>query len=397
MKRILALDGGGIRGVYTLEVLLRMEAVLREHYREQYKRNGVEDADARAEQFVLRDHFDFFAGTSTGAIIATLLCWGEPVQGILDMYVKFGRKMFQPVPWYRPVKKFLMNRYEAVELSEILKDLFLELDGKPVKRDENGKPIEKGEPACLGSKHLLSSEERDRRKYLLVVVRNQTTGSAWPLTNNPDAKYNDRDHAECNLNIPLWELVRASTAAPTYFEAAQLLLGKKPSLFVDGSITPYSNPAAIAAQTAVLPGYRVNWTPGPENIRLVSVGTLTFSSELPVSNPRLWLGFYAAQIPAALLTGTAWQQDYLCRCMGQCIFGETIDSEVGSLIGDPHVFMRAWFSYVRYNRTYRATEMAKVLRENPRLARIDAIDAIPYLRDIGKSYADENVRLEHLV
>lgn len=51
MKRILSLDGGGIRGVFTLEVLLQIETLLREHYAKQ--------DPAKAESFVLRDHFDF--------------------------------------------------------------------------------------------------------------------------------------------------------------------------------------------------------------------------------------------------------------------------------------------------------------------------------------------------
>jgi len=374
MKRILALDGGGIRGVFTLEVLLRIEELLREHYRKL-------DPE-KAEKFVLRDHFDCFAGTSTGAIIATLLCWGKTVQEILDMYVEFGKKMFQPVPWYRPITKYLMNRFEEGPLCEMLQGLFME----------------NGAHATLGSPSLFKRDgETGDGKLLLVVVRNHTTGSAWPLTNNPKAIFNDRKRKDCNLDIPLWELVRASTAAPTYFQAAEILLGKKKSLFVDGSITPYANPAVIAALTAVLPGYRVNWKPGPENIRLISVGTIQFSSELPVKHPRLWVGYNAAKIPAALLQGAAWQQDYLCRCLGQCIFGDTLDREVGDLVGAQLPFLRAWFSYVRYNRTYKAAEMDKIVHENPDVARIDAVEAIPYLGNIGKTYAKEHVKIEHLI
>src|SRR4051794_20795858 len=58
-KKMLALDGGGIRGVIALEVLKRIEKILRE--REQNP------------NLVLSDYFDYFAGTSTGAIIATCL------------------------------------------------------------------------------------------------------------------------------------------------------------------------------------------------------------------------------------------------------------------------------------------------------------------------------------
>lgn len=360
MKRILSLDGGGIRGVFSLEILLHMQQLLRDSY-------------GRAD-LVLADHFDMFAGTSTGAIIATCLCWGMTVEEILDLYEKHGRTMFRPVPWSKPLKRLLFARYEARPLSEFLLRLFSEHgDGKV--------------PALLGSDRL--------RKALLVVVRNHSTGSAWPVTNNPKAKFNAADRPDCNLNIPLWKLVRASTAAPVYFEPEQIVLGDTPSVFVDGSITPYNNPSVIAALTAVLPCYRMDWTPGPDNIRLISLGTMSFSSGLPAKVRKLWLGYNAAHIPPALIQGIAWQQDYLCRCMGECIYGEGLDSEIGDLIGVPRPGERS-FSYVRYNRRYNNAEVAEFLRKDPRLAQLDAIRAMPVLREIGREYAKEHVKLEHL-
>jgi hypothetical protein len=55
-KRILSLDGGGIRGILTLEFLGVIESMLR-------KRSGRDD-------FRLCDYFDLIGGTSTGSIIA---------------------------------------------------------------------------------------------------------------------------------------------------------------------------------------------------------------------------------------------------------------------------------------------------------------------------------------
>ena len=361
MKRILALDGGGIRGVFSLQILLRMQKLLRRLY--------------RSPTMVLADHFDLFAGTSTGAIIATCLCWGMAVEEVLDMYEKYGETMFTPVPWYRPFKKHLISRFEAKPLSEFLQQIFSE--------DEKGRI-----PALLDSKRL--------KKSLLVVVRDHTTGSAWPLTNNPNAKFNDPSRADCNMKIPLWKVVRASTAAPVYFDPEEITLGDKVHIFVDGSITPYNNPALIAALTAVLPCYRMDWEPGPDNIRLLSLGTIRFSSELPQKAQRLWLGYNAAKIPAALIQGVAWQQDYLCRCLGKCIYGEQLDSEIGdlregSLPGSP------WFSYVRYNQTYKGDELKKILREHPRLAQLEAVQAIPVLNEVGYAYAKQHVKLRHLI
>jgi uncharacterized protein len=391
MKRILSLDGGGIRGVFTLEVLVKMEELLRDYY--------AKDDPEKARTFVLRDHFDFLAGTSTGAIIATCLCWGMPVEEVRDLYQREGQKMFEKVSWRTPTAK-LAALYDPKPISQFLQKVFVEKDGKL---------------ATLASERLRDGEKKN---LLMVVVRNHTTGSAWPLTNNPDAIYNDPTRPDDNRLIPLWQLVRASTAAPVFFPPETAKLGDTTYEFVDGSITPYSNPSLIAALTAILPGYRVNWTPGPENIRLVSVGTIAFSSEVPIGDPRVGLGIMATKIPTAVLQTTAalmqsigWQQDYLCRCLGDCIFaekldpqtmsGEKLDTEVGDLLccnpaGAPPAG-RSWFSYVRYNRTFRKKEMLKILEDDPRLKRIDAVDAIPRLSELGKQYAEENVKLEHLI
>src|SRR5262245_46044827 len=99
MKRILALDGGGIRGIFTLQVLKRIEDLFRE-------------ARGRST-LVLRDEFDFFAGTSTGAIIATCLAWGMPVGEIEQLYIDKGAQMFARVPWYRRWK----GKYSAAAIA----------------------------------------------------------------------------------------------------------------------------------------------------------------------------------------------------------------------------------------------------------------------------------------
>ena len=387
MKRILALDGGGIRGVFTLEVLVKIEELLRDYYAKQ-------DPE-KAKTFVLRDHFDFLAGTSTGAIIATCLCWGMSVKEVRTLYLEEGRKMFELISWRHPLRK-LFSRYDPKPISDFLQGLFLERDGTV---------------ATLASPRL---REGERNNFLMVVVRNHTTGSAWPLTNNPDAIYNNPKRPDDNRQIPLWQLVRASTAAPVFFPPEKVRLGETESVFVDGSITPYSNPALIAALTAILPGYHMDWPTGPDKIRVVSIGTLAFSSELSVSHPSLWLGALAAKIPAALLQSMGWQQDYLCRCLGECLFGEILDGEVGFLIDALDAERKdsegkcsypvwrprpaeSWFKYVRYNRTFKKAEMLEILNKYPNLARLDAVDGIPHLIAVGQQYAEANVKIEHLV
>src|SRR5580704_2367905 len=362
MKHILSLDGGGIRGVFTIEILLRMQELLREH--------------ARNPALMLGDHFDFIAGTSTGAMIATALSWGMDAQTIMNVYEDHGRSMFQRIPWYRPLKRMFVSRYEAKPLSDLLQKTFSE--------DGEGKV-----PALLSTERL--------RTLLLVVVRNQTTGSAWPITNNPKALYNNPTFMDCNLNIPLWKVVRASTAAPVFFDPEQIMLGDQLHVFVDGGITPYNNPALIAALTAVLPAYNIAWEPGPDKIRLISIGATRFSTAaFETTAKQMWLGYNLPRIPAALIQGISLEQDYLCRCLGECIHGEPIDSEVGDLIG-LNLPNRKWFSYVRYNRSFLGKE-AKALQEaGSGLAKLDDVEMIPELRRLGREYAEEHVRLEHLI
>ena len=81
-KKLLSIDGGGIRGLIALEFLARIEALLREKL-------GRGD-------LVLADYFDYVGGTTTGAIIATFISLGFPTQTILEFYRTGAHTMFEP-------------------------------------------------------------------------------------------------------------------------------------------------------------------------------------------------------------------------------------------------------------------------------------------------------------
>src|SRR6516165_12448245 len=84
-RKLLALDGGGIRGVITLEVLAAIERQLK-------KKLG------RGDDFVLADYFDYIAGTSTGAIIATCLALGMRVEEVARFYKDSARQVAMIAP-----------------------------------------------------------------------------------------------------------------------------------------------------------------------------------------------------------------------------------------------------------------------------------------------------------
>src|SRR5688572_1202941 len=79
-KRILALDGGGIRGIVSVGFLERMEQILR--------------VRCNNPNLVLSDYFDLIGGTSTGAIIAALLALGKDTTTIREMYLNLGGRVF---------------------------------------------------------------------------------------------------------------------------------------------------------------------------------------------------------------------------------------------------------------------------------------------------------------
>ena len=228
-KKLLALDGGGIRGVITLEILAAIENIVRAKL----------GPDA-----VLSDYFDYVAGTSTGAIIAACLSIGMSVADVRQFYLASGPEMFSKAS----VLKRFRYKFDQDPLAGQLQKVF-------------------GAATTLGSDHL--------KTLLMMVMRNATTDSPWPLCNNPHARYNDPARKDCNLNLPLWQLVRASTAAPTYFPPEVVQVGDQVFLFVDGGVTMYNNPAFQLFLMATVQPYNLRWPVGVDRMLLVSVGTGT--------------------------------------------------------------------------------------------------------------------------
>ena len=365
MRRILSLDGGGICGVFSLQVLKRIEAILRE----ERGRPGL----------VLREEFDFFAGTSTGAIIAAGLAWGMSAADIERFFVEQGAAMFTKASWRGRWRAW----YQSEPLAQLFRSQFIEDD-------------EARTPAMLGTRRLW---EGDRLKYLLVVMRNASTGAAWPICNNPNALYNDPQRADSNLQIPLWQLLRASTAAPTYFAPEEITMDRQTHVFIDGGITPFNNPALIAVLTATLPCYRIEWSTGVDELMVVSVGTGYERVRVAKTEARrISIVDEAAYVPPALLSSISQEQDLMCRVLGECRFGAPLDSEIGSLTG-PGVLGAGEkkFAYVRYNRFFPAEETEAMTRRTGQRFTLDNVGLIPYLQEVGGEYANASVHREHLL
>ncbi|MDH3846002.1 MAG: patatin-like phospholipase family protein [Myxococcales bacterium] len=359
-KRLLALDGGGIRGMITVEILAKIERELRDKL-------GADD------DFVLADYFDYVGGTSTGAIIATCLSLGWPVDKIRQFYLKSGGEMFVKAGFFRRFR----NKFRKQKLEDLLKR---ELE------DEAS-----GQPVTLGSEKL--------RTLLMVVMRNATTDSPWPISNNPFAKYNGRDRADCNLNFPLWQLVRASTAAPTYFPPEVIEVGNKQFIFVDGGVTTYNNPAFQLFLMATVEPYNLNWEAGQDKMLIVSVGTGTSPGENNALRPdEMNLLYNAATIPSALMFAALNEQDFLCRSFGDCRYGDFLDREIGDMVGQTGPAKPKLFTYVRYNAELTRTGLTKLGLANITPKNVQKLDSVKHVKDlqrVGQAVAKRQVKIAH--
>ena len=147
-KRVLALDGGGVRGALTVAFLERIEALLSE-------RDGKEVR--------LGDYFDLVGGTSTGAVIAGALALGYRTAEVKDFYLKLAPFAFKRQRWRVPLlqAKFdargLRNQIEAVVGDRVLQSTEL-ITGFCIitKRMDTGSPwiiIEQPARTLLGEQH----------------------------------------------------------------------------------------------------------------------------------------------------------------------------------------------------------------------------------------------------
>jgi patatin-like phospholipase/acyl hydrolase len=354
-RKLLALDGGGIRGMIAVEVLATIELTLQ-------KRLGRDDT------FVLADYFDYIAGTSTGAIIATCLSLGMRVDAIRKFYIESGPAMF--------------NR------AGLLRKLHFKFEDEP---------LVKKLQEVMGADTTLGSEKL--RTLLMMVLRNATTDSPWPLSNNPAAKYCAADRADCNLNLPLWQLVRASTAAPTFFPPEVIEIGENRFIFVDGGMTMYNNPAFQLFLMATVEPFNLGWETGRDKMLLVSLGTGTS----PEANKDLQPGqmnilYNASSVPSALMFAALNEQDFLCRVFGDTLAGDELDREIGTMIGKTGPCKEKLFTYVRYNAEltrHGLDELGLPNIEPESVQKLDSIEGIPELQQVGRAIGRFKVKPEH--
>ena len=310
-KKILSLDGGGIRGALTLGYLKRLEDILKEKFKDK-------------PDFRLCDYFDLVGGTSTGAIIAASLAIGKTVDEITRLYMDLGGKIFGVKRnWWNPLEtmKWLKANYSYKVMEDGLKYAYGDL--------------------TLGSEEI--------RTGLCIVTKRADTNSIWPLINHPKGRFFDSKDGK-NKDIFLWQAVRASSAAPTYFAPQMIEVMKdQEAAFIDGGLSMANNPSLTLLMIATIKGFPFHWPMGEENLLLVSIGTGSGifkkqTKEIDESTMLSW----ASNVPEMLMQDASWQNRLLLQWISQSPTAEVMDMEIGDMDGDL-LCSKPLISYLRYN------------------------------------------------
>jgi uncharacterized protein len=364
-KRLLALDGGGVRGAITVAFLEQIEAVLCKHL-------GKKEVH-------LGDWFDLVGGTSTGAIIAGALALGYSIKDVTRFYKELAPKVFCQ-SWWRLLT--LQPKFDAdalrAEIKGIVGDISLDTD--------------------------------DLITGLCVVSKRIDTGSPWILANNPRAPY-----WEANRKCKLGSLVRASTAAPFYFEPEPIVIcdhPKEEGTFIDGGVTPHNNPSLVLLLMTILKPYNICWEVGPDKLTVVSIGTGSFRNTLIPET--LGFGRTARLAIHALTSMMNDAQSFVLQQMqylGECPAPWWINSEIGSLAGDSPPNGKL-FRFLRYDvrlelswiekelgREQVETAIGKKLTPEAvaRMRHMDDPDIIPDIYELAKVAAAIQVKPEHWI
>ena len=361
-KRILSLDGGGVRGAISIGFLEKLEKVIEE---------------IEGKPTLLGEWFDLIGGTSTGAIIAGALALGYRATDVRKFYELLGPRVFRRSFWR--IQGFV-SKFDQQSLIQELN-------------------------AIIGPRKL---DTDDLGTGLCVVAKRLDTGSCWVIANNPKSQFWDTPADASflgNRHYPLNSLIRASAAAPYFFdpEFIEIAPNEPPGMFIDGALTPHNNPALQLFLYAALPQYGLGWSLGAENLTIVSVGT-GFSrpsvglDELSWIRPvRMAVSALQAQISEAQqLTMT------LMSWLGATPTPWSINSELGDVSTTASPFNRPLFRFLRYDirlqQEWLARELGVTLDKSllAHYERIDAPENIPAIYDLAARAAEIQIKRDHL-
>lgn len=356
-RRILALSGGGLRGIIEVAFLEAIEA----EYRRRYGPGQI------------CDWFDLIGGTSTGALIATALALGKPLSDIRDFYLIRAKTFFSDRKWW---KYGLAPVFDCAGLE------------RELRRDVGHLTL--GDPAF--------------RTHLAIVTKRLDTGAPWIVSNIPTSPYfSDGPDGQWvgNRHYEVARLLRAASAAPTLFshQELEIVRGQPPGVFVDGGLSVYNDPSLALLRLARLRAFGLNWPLGPENLFIMSLGAGRLRARIPLHRVRNTSALVHA---VRSLLGVSADGDQISLTMmewlGTSPHPAQIDSEIGTL-AEEYLAEYPLFTYLRLDMSLEENDL-RALGHNPdvvgfrHLQAIDRPESVEALYELAKIHLHKNFNLK---
>ena len=285
--RILALDGGGIRGVITAKILERVEQKIGQP---------------------LNEYFDLIAGTSTGSILAGGLVLGYSPKDLVQIYKTHGQDIFNS-PFFRQAITYWLNepKYSHDGLKTVLKKYFKTITLENI-REQSKKYMKQKDP---------DSNPNPKARLLILAYSTSLRSTTFFLS-----PFVDED--PWYKNAQLWEVCLSSASAPTFFPPYKFKIASNPATnqgrsrpaeytFVDGGVA--ANNPSLGALVHTLDIERIDGEKIKlDEIALLSIGTGRTTQPLEFEEVNSWgaLG-WASHIPDVFMGGQFQITADLCR------------------------------------------------------------------------------------
>ena len=362
VKRLLSIDGGGIRGVMAAEILVQIEDTLR-IYNPKWQ--------------CLADFFHLIGGTSTGSILAAGLAKGMSARELLSIYKKDGKQIFTKT-WISQIPQLgrLFTKYNPIPLENKLQEVF-------------------------GDMTLASP---DLKTLLMIVTKNVTRGGTSIFASHDNNQMFKKDQ-----QVKLRDLIRASSAAPTFFPPHQFEVAGQAYEFVDGGVSMYNNPAFQLFLEATKPPSSggLGWNHGLDNLLLISIGTGFYSNKIPLGKIRNYNAIdWAEYIVKLLMDDANIQQNQILKLVGyQPNYWDKNDKKIiykPASQALPDELKDKLFAYFRLTADFTKERLHDLgiadadFINIKALEQMDCVDEIETLSTVGKAVAQEQFLIKRL-
>jgi patatin-like phospholipase/acyl hydrolase len=305
---ILSIDGGGIRGIIPATVLVELEKMIQKQ---------------RGDDCKIGECFDFIAGTSIGGILACLLLMPDPknpgralysAQQALDVFLHHGDEIFYSSFWQRTISGdgLTDEKYSAEVLEDVLKKYFNDVQLKDLIRP------------CL------------------IPGYNVEGYFPYFFTQHNTAAKKDKDGKVKDHNFLVRDVARATSAAPTYFEAALTTSVDKSNIMpvIDGGVFA-NNPTACAYVEVLEKGIKEGKRVHPKDIAILSLGTGGKPQHISFDECKDWgLIGWARPIIDILMEGVAQTVHYQMEHVSASIEQLTCDDAAISKSDSAKMYIR---------------------------------------------------------